>query len=65
MAENNTVAALNAKFRDNGWRSAGLERMCHGCGEDRLVTVTTIHGKTTAYCNVCSTHWVPDDRESV
>lgn len=61
--EKMTVAELNARYKEDGWRSAGLERMCPRCQEDRLITSTTIHGTTTHYCDVCSLHWIPDDHE--
>ncbi len=61
-----TVAEMNARFKADGYRSAGrLRRMCPRCQEDSdLVTSTTIHGKTDYYCNVCAKAWVPPDDEA-
>jgi uncharacterized protein (DUF983 family) len=63
MAEKCTIGQLNMRFARDGWRSAGLEKQCPRCGEDRLVTATTIHGKTDYYCDVCAKAWIPADEE--
>lgn len=60
-----TVAEWNARLKADGWRSAGLEKICPRCQEERLVTATTIQGKTDYYCNVCAFAWVPPDDERV
>lgn len=52
-----TIRDWNRRLKMDGWRSAGEPRMCPRCQEDRIVTVTTIAGKTTGYCGVCSFSW--------
>ncbi len=59
-----TVADLNARFGE-GWRSAGLEKICPRCEESRMVIATTIHGRTDYFCEVCSFAWVPPGEECV
>lgn len=52
------VAEWNRRFKDDGWRSASQHDIdCPRCKQPRLVTVTTIHGKTTAACSCCGFGW--------
>lgn len=51
------VAEWNRRFKDDGWRSAGMDRECPRCQQPRLITVTTIFGRTTGYCNCCAFSW--------
>jgi formate dehydrogenase maturation protein FdhE len=39
------------------YRTYGLDEMCPGCGEDRIVTVVDDAFATRRYCGVCSTEW--------
>ena len=52
-----SVAEWNRRLKDDGWRSAGDPRWCPRCQEERIVTLTTIFGKTTGYCGVCALTW--------
>lgn len=44
---------------NGGWRSEAEERQCPKCREERLVLATTIYGKKSYYCQVCSHGWTP------
>lgn len=57
------IGTVNIRFKDEGWRSARHPRWCPGCGEERLVTETTIAGRTSFYCDVCSHRWIAQDDE--
>ncbi len=51
------VKEWNARFAD-GWRSAPEHDVeCPKCEQPRMVTMTTIHGTTRAYCNICAFMW--------
>ena len=47
----------NERLKTDGWRSARDPVPCQRCGDDRQTDVTTIHGRTTFYCNTCGHHW--------
>jgi len=55
------VGDLNRWLDKDGWRSAKHPRWCPGCGESRLVTATTIAGRTAFHCDVCTQRWVAAD----
>lgn len=41
-----------------GWRSEGRpEEPCPKCKQEGGVTHTTIYGRTSGFCSVCSHHW--------
>lgn len=52
------VAALNNRFKTDGWRSAlEPDLPCRKCHQDKCVILTTINGKTTAACDCCGYSW--------
>ena len=52
------VAEWNIRLKDDGHRSAfEPEAQCVKCKQERCITLTTIHGKTTAACDCCGHAW--------
>lgn len=47
----------NDRLKHDGWRTAAEQRHCPKCGEERLVWLSTIHGRTSADCAVCCYQW--------
>lgn len=56
LVEKMSLDEMNRRLQ-HGWRSAKEEIMCPRCAEVRMVLLTTIHGKTSAFCQVCAKDW--------
>lgn len=54
------MGTWNDRLKHDGWRTAAEQMRCPACGEDRLVWLSTIHGRTSADCAVCCHSWTVD-----